>query len=131
MQPTHLRLHGRFTFSSGDVARTCLFVAFLFVLIAASLASAQSYGNLSVSGHITHDNAPSPAKAGDRVLMLDVTSNQWFGPAITDKTGWFAFYDLPAGRDYVICVYVGKNQISSNRIHYPGGSIRYDIELGA
>ena len=103
-------------------------LAFLAIAFLPIVASAQSFGHLSLSGRVDHAQAPA-YRPGDRVLVYDTVTNKWIGPSLTDSLGSYAFYDLVAGRDYILRVYVGGRSVSTNQITYAGVALHFDIEV--
>jgi hypothetical protein len=100
-------------------------LAMVFIALSPGTASAQSSGVLSVYGRVSHPSARY--QSGDHVLVYDAVTRRWIGPALTDNDGRFAFYDLAAGRTYVLALYVAGKSVWQNQISYRGIPLNFTI----
>jgi hypothetical protein len=100
-------------------------LATMFIALSPATARAQASGVLSVYGRVSH---PSDRhQSGDHVLTYDSVTRRWIGPALTDNDGRFAFYDLVAGRSYVLALYVSGRPVWQNQIEYRGIPLNFTI----
>jgi hypothetical protein len=100
-------------------------LAMVFIALSPGTASAQASGVLSVYGRVSHP--PARYQSGDHVLVYDSVTRRWIGPALTDNDGRFAFYDLVAGRSYVLALYVAGKAVWQNQISYRGIPLNFTI----
>ena len=117
---------------SAAVARLAsVMLATMFVALIPATVRAQASGVLSVYGRVAHhDKSGDRYASGDHVLVYDSVTTHWVGPALTDNDGRFAFYDLVAGREYVLALYVAGKRVWQNQISYRGIPLNITIVTG-
>jgi hypothetical protein len=103
-------------------------LATMFIALSPGTAGAQATGVLSVYGRVSHPE--NRYQSGDHVLAYDSVTRRWIGPALTDNDGRFAFYNLVAGRSYVLALYVGGRSVWQNQIAYRGIPLNFTIVAG-
>jgi hypothetical protein len=107
-------------FRRGSLLRAA-FALGLTVLVS-NAAGAQVAADVSLYGIVTHRSSPM-TQSGDRVIAN--LGNRFFGPALTDNSGAYYFYNLPQGT-YVVRVYVNGEVKWVNDVDVQGQT-RYDI----